>query len=220
MYLESLAEQTANKVFIRFPSMVGEVLEVVSSVLQRERDRAKKVAEALIESEQGYLFTNDNDYITNRTDIIPVRFAAFNSRAGPARRPAERHEPAAAAGRDAAAAAADERAACEAKVHLDVRERTARAHRRLLQPRDPLGARQHPQGNRLLPRQGLPSRRRKHELLLQDKIQFELYAHINKNEKIAEILGEHPAITAERNTLDKSKEVLKKSLKVLQRDPE
>ena len=72
MYLESLAEQTANKVFIRFPSMIGEVLEVVSTVLQRERDKAKRVAEALIESEQGYLFTNDNDYITNRTDIIPV----------------------------------------------------------------------------------------------------------------------------------------------------
>ena len=51
MYLESLAEQIANKVFIRFPSMIGEVLEVVSTVLQRERDKAKRVAEALIESE-------------------------------------------------------------------------------------------------------------------------------------------------------------------------
>jgi hypothetical protein len=29
------------------------------------------LVEAIIDSEQNYLFTNDSDYLTNRTDIVP-----------------------------------------------------------------------------------------------------------------------------------------------------
>jgi hypothetical protein len=55
---------------------------------------------------------------------------------------------------------------------------------------------------------------------IQEKLQFELYAAINKNEDMAKELGEPPEITAERTTLKNSIETMKKSLKVLQRDPE
>ena len=55
---------------------------------------------------------------------------------------------------------------------------------------------------------------------IQEKLQFELYAAINKDEEMAKELGEPPEITAERETLKASISTMKKSLKVLQRDPE
>ena len=39
--------------------------------MQQERDKAKEVVENIIDSELGYLFTNDLDYLMNRTNIIP-----------------------------------------------------------------------------------------------------------------------------------------------------
>lgn len=70
-YLETLAQNIADRIFQRFPTMIGEIMEMVIMVLQRERDKAREVVEALIDAEQGYLFTNDQDYLQNRTDIIP-----------------------------------------------------------------------------------------------------------------------------------------------------
>lgn len=55
---------------------------------------------------------------------------------------------------------------------------------------------------------------------IQDQIQYDLYAEINKNERMAETLGEPPEVTAERVTLNTSRETMQKALKVLQRDPE
>jgi NTP pyrophosphatase (non-canonical NTP hydrolase) len=49
--LENLAEEIANKVFARFPGLVGEVLEVVSKVLVEERDKAKEILEDIVEAE-------------------------------------------------------------------------------------------------------------------------------------------------------------------------
>ena len=54
----------------------------------------------------------------------------------------------------------------------------------------------------------------------QDKIQFHLYNEINQNPAMADVLGEHPAITEERESLSKKLEILKNSSKVLMRDPE
>jgi NTP pyrophosphatase (non-canonical NTP hydrolase) len=51
LYLENLAEEIANRVFVRFPGLVGEILEVVSKVLTEERDHAKEVLEDIIEAE-------------------------------------------------------------------------------------------------------------------------------------------------------------------------
>lgn len=70
IYLEGLAEEIATRIFTRFPGLVGEILEIVSKVLAEERDATKEILEDIIDSEQGYLFTNDYDYLTNRTDIV------------------------------------------------------------------------------------------------------------------------------------------------------
>ncbi len=46
-------------------------MEIVSAIMHRERERTREVVEGIVESEGGYLFTNDFDYIKNRTDLIP-----------------------------------------------------------------------------------------------------------------------------------------------------
>lgn len=51
--------------------MIPEIMDIIVKVLSKERDRAREVVEAIIDSEQNYLFTNDLDYKDNRTDIVP-----------------------------------------------------------------------------------------------------------------------------------------------------
>jgi len=51
--------------------MIPEIMDIIVKVLAQERDRAREVVEAIIDSEQNYLFTNDTAYKTNRTDIVP-----------------------------------------------------------------------------------------------------------------------------------------------------
>lgn len=175
LYLETLAEELASKVFARFPSLIGEILEVVSRVLQEERDKAKEILECVIDSEEGYLFTNDYDYLLNRTDIVP--------------------------------------GANEEKKHLSSTTVFVMELRRRIDAYFSLVVRN--------VRDRVP-KTIGHFLVkkCQDKIQFHLYSEINKNSKMAEVLGEHPAITEERNSLSHSLAVLKNAVKVLQRDPD
>jgi len=71
IYLENLTSKLIEKLFQRFPQITGEVTDIVSRVLQKERDNAKIVVENLIDAELGYLFTNDYEYLQSRTQIIP-----------------------------------------------------------------------------------------------------------------------------------------------------
>lgn len=66
-----MAQGIVDRIFSRFPSMIPEVMDIITQVLQHERDKARDIVEAIIDSEQSYLFTNDGDYLTNRTDIVP-----------------------------------------------------------------------------------------------------------------------------------------------------
>ena len=51
--------------------MIPEVMDIITTVLQGEREKTRGIVEAIIDSEQNYLFTNDMDYLQNRTDIVP-----------------------------------------------------------------------------------------------------------------------------------------------------
>ena len=51
--------------------MIPEIMDIITRVLTKERDHAREVVEAIIDSEQNYLFTNDQNYKENRTDIVP-----------------------------------------------------------------------------------------------------------------------------------------------------
>lgn len=54
----------------------------------------------------------------------------------------------------------------------------------------------------------------------QERLQFELYSQINKNESLSKSLGEPERVAEERKSLITTNETLKKALKVLQRDPD
>jgi len=56
---------------MRFPSTKNEIMEIVSKTLYEQMERTKKVVDAIIESENGYQFTNDKFYLENWTEIVP-----------------------------------------------------------------------------------------------------------------------------------------------------
>jgi hypothetical protein len=66
-----MAQGIVERIFARFPSMIPEVMDIIIQVLQQEREKARYIVESEIDSEQNYLFTNDYEYLQNRTDIVP-----------------------------------------------------------------------------------------------------------------------------------------------------
>lgn len=50
--------------------MINEIMEIIIKVLSRERERTREVVEAILDSEQEYLFTNDREYKDNRSEIV------------------------------------------------------------------------------------------------------------------------------------------------------
>jgi hypothetical protein len=69
--LEQIAHGIVDKIFQRFPTMIPEIMDIIIKVLNIEREKTREIVEAIIDSEQNYLFTNDQDYKDNRTDIVP-----------------------------------------------------------------------------------------------------------------------------------------------------
>lgn len=51
--------------------MIPVIMEIIISILQKERDHTRSIVEAIIDSELNYFFTNDRDYKESRTDIVP-----------------------------------------------------------------------------------------------------------------------------------------------------
>jgi hypothetical protein len=50
--------------------MIPEIMEIIIKALSKERDHAREIVEAIIDSEQNYLFTNDTNYKENRSEIV------------------------------------------------------------------------------------------------------------------------------------------------------
>lgn len=69
--LEQMAQGIVDRIFARFPTLVPEVMDIILNCLQEEKERTRAIVESIIDAEQNYLFTNDADYLTNRTDIVP-----------------------------------------------------------------------------------------------------------------------------------------------------
>jgi len=67
-----MAQGIVERIFARFPTMIPDVMDIIVTCLQGERENTRKIVEAIIDSEQNYLFTNDMDYLQNRTDIVPA----------------------------------------------------------------------------------------------------------------------------------------------------
>ena len=69
--LEALASGIVERIFMRCPSIRPEIMDIIIQILQRQRDHTRELVEAVIDSEQNYLFVNDADYKENRTSIVP-----------------------------------------------------------------------------------------------------------------------------------------------------
>lgn len=63
---------------MRFPNTKNDIMEIVSKTLYAQMERTKKVVDAIIESEQGYQFTNDREYLDTRTDVVPEQQSNSN----------------------------------------------------------------------------------------------------------------------------------------------
>jgi hypothetical protein len=70
-FLENLAHKIIERTFFRFPNLVAEISELASGVLLKEKDNSASIIEAIIDSEEGYCYTNDLEYLNERTDILP-----------------------------------------------------------------------------------------------------------------------------------------------------
>lgn len=70
--MDSLSNNILKQVFVRFPQVQDEISEISSRVLTEQRDQAKTIVESIIDSELGYIFTNDPDYLTANANLMPV----------------------------------------------------------------------------------------------------------------------------------------------------
>jgi hypothetical protein len=146
---------------------------MVCKYMQVERDNARTIVESIIDAEEGYLFTNDMDYITNRTNVIP---------------------------KDTPQTMDPEKILiCELRNRIDsyfaitlrnVRDSVPKAVGHFL------------------------------VRATQDNLQFSLYNHINKNKTLMNLLNEPANVTMERETMQKTLDVLSKAARLLKKDPD
>lgn len=52
---------------MRFPSLKPEIIDVVNSIIQEERDHCRELVAAVVEAEENYIFTNDQEFKENKT---------------------------------------------------------------------------------------------------------------------------------------------------------
>jgi len=175
-FLEETATVILNKQLHRFPMLTDIIAESITKVLQLEKEKTrKKIVESIIEAEQTYLFTNDVDYLTNRTNLIPKN---------------EPFKPLA-DGKNVFV--------LELRGRIDTFFRIVARNMRDSLPKT-IG----------------------HFLVRasQDNMQFSLYEEINKNEEIMNLLSEPQSVTIERETNQKTMEVLQKARKAINKDPD
>jgi hypothetical protein len=49
--LEQMAQGIVDKIFVRFPSLIPEVMDIIITVLQEEREKTRAILESLIDAE-------------------------------------------------------------------------------------------------------------------------------------------------------------------------
>ena len=75
-HLRLISATIIQNLFVRFPSVSDEIIEIADCYFLDQKEKTKKIIEGNIDSEVHYLFTNDDNYLRNRTKLIPVRETA------------------------------------------------------------------------------------------------------------------------------------------------
>ncbi|KAL4444748.1 hypothetical protein ABPG74_015956 [Tetrahymena malaccensis] len=177
-YLEGLANKILKKIFSRFPTVMDEIADITSRVLQAQRDQAKEVVNNIIESEQGYLFTNDLGYLAHRTHLIP---AQEQGKEGQQQMDAEK------------AFINELRSRVDVYFNIVVRNVRDSIPKAI--------------GFFLVK-------------AAQEQLQYQLYNEIMRSEDSLGSIAEPPNVAEERDTLNKTIEVLQKAHRVIKRDPD
>eukprot|EP00916_Digyalum_oweni_P012592 GHVL01020798.1.p1 GENE.GHVL01020798.1~~GHVL01020798.1.p1 ORF type:complete len:796 (-),score=145.90 GHVL01020798.1:39-2390(-) len=68
--LESLIQQVSNCVFARFPILSSKVLDLTERIILREKGQTRSILDRYISAETGYLFTNDQSYISSHGSLL------------------------------------------------------------------------------------------------------------------------------------------------------
>lgn len=75
--MDILATNILGKLFGRFPELLPEITEITHDLLEREKEKTQIYVDGIIDSECGYLFTNDYSYLTKRAKVMKVRFSLY-----------------------------------------------------------------------------------------------------------------------------------------------
>jgi len=71
-HLDFLTNKILGKLFGRFPELLPEIAEITHELLEREKEKTQVYVDGVIDSECGYLFTNDYSYLIKRSKVINV----------------------------------------------------------------------------------------------------------------------------------------------------
>lgn len=72
--LDTTSKKIIETVFGRFPGLEEIVSELAGKVLVRGRDKAKKMVHNILDSERGYIFTSDPEFLIEYGGLLPVIF--------------------------------------------------------------------------------------------------------------------------------------------------
>ncbi len=73
--LENASKKIISTIFNAYPTLEDIVVDLSGKILQKQRDTAKKMSQNILDSERGYIFTSDLDYVVKFGGILPVRSA-------------------------------------------------------------------------------------------------------------------------------------------------
>jgi dynamin 1-like protein len=79
--LDNTSRKIIETVFGRFPGLEELVTDLAGQVLANGRDKAKKMVHNLLDSERGYVFTSDPEFIQEFGGLLPVSFCLTLSQA-------------------------------------------------------------------------------------------------------------------------------------------
>ncbi|KAM3137004.1 hypothetical protein pb186bvf_010917 [Paramecium bursaria] len=213
-YIDSLSNSILKRVFVRFPTILEEISEISSKVLNDQRVKTQSVVENLIDAELGYIFTNDQDYLTLNASIIPQEDE--EKPVQPAQ-PAQPAQPGQATGQPGQAG---QPAAPAPKQQPPPPKREEDPEKILVQEL----SRRIDSYFRLVVRNlrdGIPKAIGFFLVrATQEQMQFQLYNEIMKNSQVMQSMDEPEYITQERDTIKKTLATLKQAQKLLKQDPQ
>ena len=69
-YLETLSNKILERVFNRYPKMIGSISELANKFLLEEKEKAKALIDSIIDMDVNHLFTNDYEYMKSWTSHV------------------------------------------------------------------------------------------------------------------------------------------------------